>query len=377
MVGEYDDGELPMHAPNDSQLTSELIDHVYAAMFGEAPWQAFMDHSRNLLPNGQTVLFYHDKASQRGAFSMASGLDQGMVDRYNHKYHAVNPWMDHATVRPLGRVMQADEMLPRNHLLQTDFYREYLRPQDIITGLGVTLSRDEDRHFFFSIVCSNADSDLIENAKRTISSIVPHLTRASGVLKAATTEGRLSGTLRIDSSLRVVSADGGALELIQGAEGFSVGPFGRLACADTDILRMIQHVLASGREGPANPAVHYAYIKRRDDTLPLRVCIYRPGRAGSAYVGSADCFIRLECPSTSLRDGARRFGAMHRLSSAETGIVARMVDGLTLEQIAAERGTSPDTVKTQIKNIYRKTGCSRQADIMRHVAVVMGTKVVF
>lgn len=93
-----------MHAPEKPQLASELIDHVYAAMFGEAPWQAFMDHSRNLFPNGQTVLFHHDKNSRSGAFSLAGGLDRGMVEKYNREYHAINPWMDHAMIRPLGRV---------------------------------------------------------------------------------------------------------------------------------------------------------------------------------------------------------------------------------------------------------------------------------
>jgi hypothetical protein len=49
--------------------------------------------------------------------------------------------MPHAAVRPLGRVVQADEMLPRHELHATDYYNEFLTPQDIDTGFGVPSPR--------------------------------------------------------------------------------------------------------------------------------------------------------------------------------------------------------------------------------------------
>ncbi|WP_410219205.1 helix-turn-helix transcriptional regulator [Paracoccus sp. (in: a-proteobacteria)] len=365
-----------MNAPTEPPLASELIDHLYAAMFGEAPWQAFMEHSRSLLPNGQTVLFHHDKASRRGAYSLAGGLDQDMVEKYNQKYCAINPWMDHAMIRPLGRVVQADEMLPREKLLRTDFYSDYLRPQDITTGLGVTLDRNEDRHFFFSIVCADAEADRVDRAKAIISSFVPHLTRAFGSYRSAmTTEDPTSGILRIDGKLRVVSANGNALAMMQETEELTIGPLGRLVCKDVECLRIIQKVLAPDRGSTVvSPAVHYCHLKRRNGILPIRACIYRPGATGGAHVGAMDCFMRLESPVRALREAVRKFGVMHRLSAAETGIVAHLIEGLTPEQIAAERHTSSDTVRTQLKNIYRKTECGRQVDIVRHVAAMVDPK---
>ncbi|MFC0199233.1 hypothetical protein [Paracoccus rhizosphaerae] len=266
-----------MHTPTEPHLASELIDHVYAAMFGEAPWQVFMDHSRRLLPNGQTVLFYHDKTTGQGAFSLAGGLDKGTVDKYNREYSAINPWMDHAMIRPLGQVMQADEMLPRKALLQTDFYSEYLRPQDIVTGLGVTLDRNEDRHFFFSIVSSDAEAEVINRAKGAISLLVPHLTRAFGSWKATiTADDPVSGILRVDSKLHVVFADSNALSLLEETEDLSIGPLGRLTCRDSSLLQIIQQVLAADRGGRATAAVVHHHIRRRDGALPLRALTLPP-----------------------------------------------------------------------------------------------------
>lgn len=364
---------LLMHSWDSARLASDLVDHVYAAAFGEAPWQAFMERSRELLPNGRTVLFHHDRTSCCGAFSLSGGLGQAEVDQYNRRYHAINPWMDHAMLRPLGRVMQADEMLPRPALLRSDFYAEYLRPQDVVTGLGVTLSRDEDRHFFFSIVGRDVEQDRVEDARRTISLIVPHLARAFRTSRThAAGDEPPCGTLRIDGRMRVVAADGQALALLHEAEDLAIGPFGRLACADSEILRVIQLMLRAEGGGAGQPAVCHRHLRRRGGALPLRACIYRPGAAGGAYASATDCFIHLECPASWLREGARRFVRMHHLSTAEDWIVRRLAEGVKLEQIAAERRTSPDTVRTQLKNIFRKTGCSGQGDILRHIAVLSG-----
>lgn len=351
-----------------SQQTDALIDLIYAASFGETSWQAFMEQSRTLIPNGQTVLVLHDKTSGTGSFALAGGLDDEWVRRYNREYFAINPWTDHALIRPLRKVMQADEMLPRTQLLQTQFYQEYLRPQDVVTGLGVTLSRDEGRHCFFSIVGCDTDAERIEGARRAISALVPHLSRALTARKAPLPVGdAASGTLRIDARLKIVAADQSALRMIEVTEALSVNALGRLCCRDADLLRILQQVLTGDTDGPV---VHHGHLKRKGGALPLQACIFRPGRRGGDIFGARDCVIRLSDPAPSLQDGAQAFCRMHHLSSAEASIVLALVNGLSLDQIAQGRGTSTDTVRTQLKNVYLKSGCHRQADIIRHVAVM-------
>ncbi|MGZ3218176.1 helix-turn-helix transcriptional regulator [Paracoccus sp. T5] len=358
-----------MQARDVTQQTHALIDHIYAAIFGETSWQVFMEESRALLPNGQTVLVRHDQGSGTGAFALAGGLDQETVRRYNREYYALNPWTDHALARPLRQVMQADEMLPRDQLLRTQFYHEYLRPQDVVTGLGVTLSRDRERHFFFSIVGADADAAHINNAKRAIAALVPHLSRAFEPRRVPSpVGGPSSGTLRVDGRLKIVAADPDALEMIEATEALSVNALGRLCCRDTDLLDLLRQMLDA--EASAGPAVRYRHLKRRDGGLPLRACIYRPGHSGGEIFGGMDCVIRLTDPARSLEDAAQAFCRMHRLSGAEACIVAALVGGLSIDQIAASRHTSTDTVRTQLKNIYLKSGCHRQSDIMRHVAVM-------
>lgn len=153
---------LEPHLPD----ASELIDRLYSALFSEAPWQAFVTRSCDLLPNGKSVLFFHDRGSGAGAMSLTAGLDDAMVQKFDDYYYSVNPWVDHAMRRPLGKVMQSDEILPREDMKRSAFFQDYLRPQDIETGLGVTLHRHQGLHVFFSLVSADVTEDRLEHASR-------------------------------------------------------------------------------------------------------------------------------------------------------------------------------------------------------------------
>lgn len=63
---------------------------------------------------------------------------------------------------------------------------------------------------------------------------------------------------------------------------------------------------------------------------------------------------------------------MHNLSRSEGKIVRALAEGLTVVEIAARNGTSPATVRTQVKHIFLKTGMGRQSDIVRHVCILAG-----
>lgn len=58
---------------------------------------------------------------------------------------------------------------------------------------------------------------------------------------------------------------------------------------------------------------------------------------------------------------ARRAG----LSPAETEIVSLLVQGLSVDAVAERRGAARETVRTQLKSIYLKTGSATRADLLR------------
>lgn len=60
----------------------------------------------------------------------------------------------------------------------------------------------------------------------------------------------------------------------------------------------------------------------------------------------------------------QRFG----LSPAEAQVAGLLIAGMEREAIAAHRRVAPETLKSQIKAIYQKTGCGREAELIALVA---------
>lgn len=350
----------------------DLVDRLYAAVYSEAPWAGFLESAQHLLPNGQVVLFFHNRAEGRGALSMSAGLDPAVVESYNRVYSCINPWMDHAAARPLGKVMQADEMLPRDKLHRTQYYHEFLRPQDLETGLGVTLRRRDATNFFFSIISADAPTDTIEAARRTISALAPHLDRVfdihqAGLDASRTLPGR--GIIRVTGDLKVVEADERALHLLDRMQIISIGPRRQLKCHDPRLSDCVRALTEARRDGSGAPGIQCLHLKRHDGAPPLRIRIYRPGAAAEFFAGS-DCILHLEDPLDMLPTAVAEYARMYRLSAAEAGIVLGLVHGHSLQKIAEARQSSIATVRTQMKSIFYKTDAKRQSDIVKHVCIM-------
>jgi DNA-binding NarL/FixJ family response regulator len=56
---------------------------------------------------------------------------------------------------------------------------------------------------------------------------------------------------------------------------------------------------------------------------------------------------------------------MDYLTEAEDAVVAALVSGLTVQQIAAARGVTVTTVRAQVRTIFDKLGVRRQVDLVR------------
>jgi len=130
-------------------------------------------------------------------------------------------------------------------------------------------------------------------------------------------------------------------------------------------------------------------LTRRDDAGRLRLLIAEvaDGRRASAMLTVGEAGQRLQLvlrappgPQAACRDGEvllvfSRAGAgaaisadvvacLFGLSGAEARLAVGLVAGNTLEQYAAQRGVGVGTVRGQVKQVFAKTGTTRQAELV-------------
>lgn len=360
--------------------SAALVNHIYAAMYGEGSWRTFLDEVRRIVPNGQSFLFYHDTTSESGAFSLSSGLDADASAAYSTYYSRLNPFMPHAAIRPLGQAVQSDRMLPRDVLKRSEYYNDFLRPLEIEAGVGVTINRNGGCNFLFSVMCAEIDEAQAEVARDCVQALVPHLKRAfdrarSGAGSKApppeVVQFDRCGILRVGPGGRVHAANAAALEIVESTAGLRIDRSGRLVCTSSAIAEATAAALAGW--GSAEAFVKVGHLRRDAAALPLRFTVIRSAVDDDAYFRGPESVVLIEDPAWCLSAAVEEFGDMHGLTRAERRVVLGIVNGFSVEEIAEAAGTSAQTVRSQIKRVFVRTGLNRQIDLVRHVCLLAGT----
>lgn len=62
------------------------------------------------------------------------------------------------------------------------------------------------------------------------------------------------------------------------------------------------------------------------------------------------------------------------LTPAEARVARGLASGKTVDDIAADRGTSPNTIRTHVRGVLEKTGCNRQVEVVALLTAVSSVR---
>lgn len=161
-----------------AEYDEQLVDLIYATVFGEATWQEFLLKLDDGLPGGMSGLLYHDARQSAGAIDINSRLPPDWTEQYARYYSRINPWMPYAAVRKVGLGVVAEQMLPRAKFVKTEFYHDSYRKIGAESAVGITIDREDNRLFLLSTLTSSADADANREAADRLTRLAPHLRRA-------------------------------------------------------------------------------------------------------------------------------------------------------------------------------------------------------
>lgn len=364
----------------DAELLGLLYDHVGTA----DGWAGFAAALGDSYGNGIGMLATHDFAQPGGRLVGSFAGREAYQASYAAHYAAVNPWIGRAEGRPVGTVTASESLLPFAAFQRTEFFADWCRPQGIGAGVGVTVQRDGRRAIAVSVLFPRRVLERDADAAGRLQRLVPHLLRAAQLdrqlaalaARAETAERVLEqlalGLFLATAEAQVVLhneaagrmlATGDAITLIQGKLGAGTvketaalrACIAAAARAQTDILcppggllRLRRHTLAPEYEALVAPA-------------GAGIPGVPPGRRHAA-VFVRDPLLHPVPPAEALR---RLYG----LTAAEARLMRSLGAGETLEEAAARFAVGRETVRSQLRALFDKTGTRRQADLVRLVAV--------
>jgi DNA-binding CsgD family transcriptional regulator len=312
--------------------------------------------------------------------SRTANIDDGSLASYGAYFHRHELWTLQANKLTSSRVVYGEDLVEESVFGRSEIYNDWARPIGIrhlqgmycvhgnaFAALGVHRSPQTgpfaDRNTRrWDLLLSHFDRALLISSR--VASIECER-RAS----LATLSGLAVGILILSETGKIHYANVVAERLLQAGEGITVTQ-GRLRAQDSRLnpaldRRIAEAVLTSAGRGVASGG---AILLERPHGAPLSLVI-SPLPTSETDLGIAEpaALVLINDPDAAIKTPATILARLYRLTPAEAHLLAALVDGETLARYAECQGVKLDTVKFHLKQIFQKTGFSRQADLVRAI----------
>jgi DNA-binding CsgD family transcriptional regulator len=233
--------------------------------------------------------------------------------------------------------------------------------------ISIVLSRETSK--------GPADSEIIGK----LDLLRPHLARAALMsgrlqLERATAASQALGAIGL--AALVFSEDGkvlaanSLLESLSGVLNWRAAD--RVTLRDSVADQLLRDALSGVESSSAN--VVRSFPVRGDEAQALLVGHLLPVRlsARDIFARSAAVFVLtpVAAPDALPVELVR---SLFDLTPAEARVARKLVTGKSVDEIAADSGVSPNTIRAQVRGVLEKTGCARQTDV---VALLGGVSLV-
>lgn len=368
----------------------EVIGEAYEAALDPGKWTRVLDSLVNAIGAGGAVLYDYDDRAGKVGFGFFSGVGPGHAKSFAATYAAMDPWRVAAASLPEGSVRSGQSLVANSTLIKTEYFTQWLQPQDARHGLCAVVRSGSRSVAHVELFRPVSAGPFRAPARAFLRKVVPHLRRAMSLGQYAETlevtrsvlgkalDGFNLGLALIDAEGRSVYVNGQVGAMIASGDGLVLrsGELTASAAADAARLRSsIARALGRGEVEAEGDDDQPVAISRRSRRRPYLVTVQpvsadepegdgqgvnidaNPSRPAAAV------FIYDPERKLDLREAtiARQYG----LTPAEVGVVAGLVNGRSLQDIATDRGVSKNTVRSHLQRIFDKTNTNRQAQLVK------------
>jgi DNA-binding CsgD family transcriptional regulator len=368
---------------------SDLIARIYDAALDQGLWDSVLnDLARHFADGHASLYLLHESddvdTAAFEALAATSSWDPGFIDSYAQHFWRTNPWSDRVLQRGVGEVTVSDTLVPRNSLERTEFYSDWLRPQQLLSGIGGTFLRRGGVSAHISVLHASpmAEQDT-ERLTALMRSLLPHFARAAQVhqrLGDVTTQrdaletglDRLSiGVILTDPTGRVSFSNRMADDLLRAGTTLRVDQRGLLCATQPSETARLRQLIASASIILDDPGLEPGGGLTLSDTGGddrIAVLVAPVGR-GRPLLGltqpKAAIFIAGPTPANQMSQPELR--RLYGLTATEARIAGELAAGLSLKQIATRLDVSYETIRNHLKKIFAKTRTNRQSELVRQL----------
>lgn len=343
-----------------------LIDAIYATLAGESSWQNLLEVFARDLPDGSATLHFSDTSGNYRPFIISHGVDEAALQAYARFYGEINPIKLNCDNRPASEGVLCDQPIPYPQFVGTKSFAGFMRQIGTQSEMGVIIEHEEfgvDSHcaFILSLLTTRHNVEQNRPFALQLLRIAPHLQRVARAYRKGLFQ---KGIAAISKSL----LDGMGV-------GFIVcGDFGKVSFLSTAAQQMAANTRCFNIERQHLRLLHQQaqqtleWMLDRNYTGTKTMSFTHQDTRITLVHTPKDCYemcfegptILVILEETNNEGGldieCKYLALAYGLSKAETRVLKGLLEGDSIACIAVSHSRSPETIRSQVKQIYAKTG---------------------
>jgi DNA-binding CsgD family transcriptional regulator/PAS domain-containing protein len=364
--------------PSKAEI-SKLLAALYEAAGDTSLWSVFLRELGRATQSNQSAILLHDLNRRDHGISLQWGVEESAARSYQEYFGAHDLWMQKAAPQIYeGWLATSEEICQFEELTHSEFYNDYLKTNGIGPNamwgvlenspsriINVGLYRGLRRPF------GNKDVELLRF-------LTPHIIRAFRLhLHFSELRARAdnlqhaidhvaTGIVLLGDQGRILHTNQKAAQLLSENDGLKI-VHGYLHAERVSEKNELEHLVlqaqATSKGTGLGPGGAIKISRRLRPALHVLISPVRNIAFDSATPVHAIVFI--SDPAQKVRPPADILQVLFGLTPAESRLALLLSDGHAPPKIADLIGVSTNTLKTQLASIYRKTGTSRQSQLVR------------
>lgn len=367
-----------------SSSDDQLLDVLYSAAGEPERWRCFLAEVARRLDAAWVAFLSIDPAAQRHSIESHFGVPQEAIRIYAQYYGAIDPWfLGYQKRNRQGWIGRGTELCSRHDVENTEFHHDFLRPFDLIHECGMIHEDSRGALAVLTALRRPRQTDFAPRDVAFLKCLTPHLTRALLL------HGKIMDIQQTSAAARQVldSIDVALLGLTSEGRVCFTNGLADSILRSGEILRVQNDrvVVRDSRSAAAwqrcwNSAVH-PELNSGESLSPItlrgtRQSLYAtmmPFRHSTSLIPSrAKVLIVIADPAAQPKSREQLLIRLFGLTPSEARVAMLLLSGLEPKEISELTETTQNTVRFQLKVIYRKTGVSRQSHLVRLVSVLPG-----
>lgn len=368
----------------EAEHVADLTTMIFAAGLNPARWTNVLEELHKFTDGVRINMFGRDMETGRLFGFMSAGYDDSHMDGYDEHFRHLNVWVDKFSSSQNSSYMSTAEMYPLNDLFRTEFYHDWVKPQEDMYGGGaVMLFNERDRFLAFGGHIRAKDRDRLESGfERLARLLTPHVRQAFEVNRAlegkaisdflSGVPGRPStGVMLLRSDERILFANQAAQDWIAAGSPINVDVLGRIGSGDIEIATFLKKSVQSllDLKDAASSEIRTRQSNGSAE-LTLRAARFVPDRLQESPFGllhSGDTRALLLTIEMKPVDDLSITALLqrHRLTPSEIDVALQLADGIPVSTIAERRRVSVYTIRNQRHAILSKLELKSQSQLAR------------